>query len=150
MNSIFQNIKDITLETAKRNNLLLIDFVIRGTDRDPVIEVFVDGEENITAEKCVELSREINNQIEEKEILKSSYRLDVSSPGVDRPLKFLKQYPKHLNRNFEIEYKSGDTVKNLKGRLISIEEDVLTFFSGNEIKLKYKDIVKAKVLVSFN
>ncbi len=79
-----------------------------------------------------------------------SYRLDVSSPGVDRPLIYLQQYPKHLNRLFEIEFKASDTSSTFKGRLVSVEDEVLTFKSDKEIKLKFSDIINAKVLVSFN
>jgi ribosome maturation factor RimP len=104
------------------------------------------------------VSREISKQIDEKELLKS-YRLDVSSPGVDRPLIYLNQFPKHLNRLFEVEFSakggsasggnaSGSSL-TFKGKC-SIEDEVLTFQSNKEIKIKFPDIIKAKVLVSFN
>ena len=114
-----------------------------------MIEVFIDGEINISADECALVSREISKQIDEKELLKS-YRLDVSSPGVDRPLIYLKQYPKHLNRLFEIEFNASGTSSIFKGNLVSIEDEVLTFQSNKEIKIKFPDIIKAKVLVSFN
>jgi ribosome maturation factor RimP len=114
-----------------------------------VIEVYIDGEINISADECALVSKEISKLIDEKELLRS-YRLDVSSPGVDRPLIYLKQYPKHLNRLFEIEFNASGASSTFKGRLVSIENDVLTFQSNKEIKLKFMDIIKAKVLVSFN
>jgi ribosome maturation factor RimP len=114
-----------------------------------VIEVFIDGEINISADECALISKEITKQIDEKKLLKS-YRLDVSSPGVDRPLIYLKQYPKHLNRLFEIEFNASGSSSTFKGKLVSIEDEVLTFQSNKEIKIKFQDIIKAKVLVSFN
>ena len=89
--------------------------------------------------------------MEEQNLLKDSYRLEVSSPGVDRPLKFLKQYPKHINRNFEIVYKSGETENKFTGKLISIERDELNFnSSGKDILIKFNQITTAKVLISFS
>ena len=114
-----------------------------------MIEVFIDGEINISADKCAVVSREIIKLIDEKELLKS-YRLDVSSPGVDRPLIYLQQFPKHINRLFEIEFNASGTSSTFKGRLVSVENEVLTFQSDKEIKLRFPDIIKAKVLVSFN
>ncbi len=159
MNQNFENIREIAQLVAEQNNLLLIDLIVRGSESSRVIEVFIDGEINITADECALVSREISKQIDENELLKS-YRLDVSSPGVDRPLLYLKQYPKHLNRLFEIEFSakgesaSGENVSGtsstFKGRLVSIEDEVLTFQSNKEIKIKFPDIIKAKVLVSFN
>jgi ribosome maturation factor RimP len=149
MNQNFENIREIAQQIAGQNNLFLIDLIVRGSESSRVIEVFIDGEINISADECALVSREISKQIDEKELLKS-YRLDVSSPGVDRPLIYLKQYPKHLNRLFEIEFNASGTSSTFKGKLVSIEDEVLTFQSNKEIKIKFPDIIKAKVLVSFN
>ena len=149
MNQNFENIREIAQQVAEQNNLFLIDLIVRGSESSRVIEVFIDGEINITADECALVSREISKQIDEKELLKS-YRLDVSSPGVERPLIYLKQYQKHLNRLFEIEFNVSDLPTTFKGKLISVEDEVLTFQSNKEIKIKFQDIVKAKVLVSFN
>jgi len=83
-------------------------------------------------------------------LLNSAYRLDVSTPGVNRPLKYLEQYKKHINRKFEVRYKSGENKKSIAGKLVKIENDNLYFYSGRELTIKFKDIIKAKVLVSFS
>jgi ribosome maturation factor RimP len=149
MNQNFENIREIAQQVAEQNNLFLIDLIVRGSESSRVIEVFIDGEINISADECALISKEITKQIDEKKLLKS-YRLDVSSPGVDRPLIYLKQYPKHLNRLFEIEFNASGSSSTFKGKLVSIEDEVLTFQSNKEIKIKFQDIIKAKVLVSFN
>jgi ribosome maturation factor RimP len=149
MNQNFENIREIAKQVSEQNDLFLIDLIVRGSEQSRVIEVFIDGEKNISADECALVSREISKQIDEKELLKS-YRLDVSSPGVDRPLIHLKQYPKHLNRLFEIEFNASGSSSTFKGKLVSIEDEVLTFKSDKEIKIKISEIVKAKVLVSFN
>jgi len=149
MNQNIENIREIARQIAEQNNLFLVDFIVRGSEFSRVIEVFIDGEINISADECAVVSREIIKLIDEKELLKS-YRLDVSSPGVDRPLIYLLQFPKHINRLFEIEFNASGTSSIFKGRLVSIENEVLTFQSDKEIKLRFPDLIKAKVLVSFN
>lgn len=149
MKQNFENIEKIAQQVAEQNNLFLVDLIVRGSESSRVIEVFIDGEINISADECALVSREISKLIDEKELLKS-YRLDVSSPGVDRPLIYLKQFPKHINRMFEVEFKTADSSSTLKGKLISVEDEVLTFQAGKEIRIKFVDIIKAKVLVSFN
>jgi len=119
MNQNLENIREISRQVAEQNNLFLVDFIVRGSEASRVIEIFIDGEKNISADECAQVSREITKQIDDQELLKS-YRLDVSSPGVDRPLIYLKQYPKHLNRLFEIEFKASDTSSTFKGRLVSV------------------------------
>jgi ribosome maturation factor RimP len=149
MKQNIENIREIAQQVAEQNNLFLIDLVVRGSETNRVIEVFIDGEQNVSAEVCALVSREITKQIDENNLLKS-YRLDVSSPGVDRPLIYLKQFPKHINRMFEVEFKTAESSSIFKGKLISVEDGILSFHSGKEIKIKFVDVIKAKVLVSFN
>jgi len=150
MISLKENIVQIAEEITSSSGFFLIDIVLRGTERNRVIEVFVDGEKNITANDCAEISRKLNGIFEEKELIKAAYRLDVSSPGIDRPLLYLKQYPKHTNRKFEITYSYSDEKKKLKGTLIKIEGEDLTFLTNKEQVIKFKDIINAKVLVNFS
>ena len=149
MDSLNKKIRKIASDSAENNNLFLVDIIFRGTLNNPVIEVFVDGEQNVSANECATVSSEIKKIIDEENLYKS-YRLDVSSPGVDRSLIYIKQFPKHITLNFEIQYKSANDVKKFKVKLISVDGDVLTFLDRKEIKIKFKDIIKAKVLVSFN
>ena len=89
--------------------------------------------------------------MEANNLLESLARLDVSSPGTDKPLKFLAQYPKHINRKFDVSYISDDETKKLTGKLIKVEGDILVFLSNqNEISVNFNNIKKAKVLVSFS
>ena len=112
--------------------------------------MFIDGEKGITSEDCSDVSRTINEAIQAEGLIESNYRLDVSSPGVDRPLKYLVQYPKHINRNFEITYKVGEENKKLNAKLLRIEGNQLYFSEKNsEHNIKFEDIVRAKVLISF-
>jgi ribosome maturation factor RimP len=151
MDLIKENIIKICEEIIDKQGFFLVDLIIRGDQRKRIIEVYVDGEKNISAEDLSQLSRDINDAIEAGDIIKESYRLDVSSPGVDRPLKYLKQFPKHINRNFEITYKINEEVLTTKAKLISVERDELTFLSGKDTFLiKFNDIIKAKVLISFS
>jgi len=150
MNSLRKNIVDIAEEITAQSGYLLIDIIIRGTEKDRVFEVFIDGENYITAKECAELSRKIYRTIEEQSIIKFSYRLDVSSPGIDRPLLFLKQFPKHINRKFEIIYKSDEKKKKLKATLKKVAGEQLTFLTDKELIINFSDIIKAKVVISFS
>ncbi|MBE0551662.1 MAG: hypothetical protein IH619_04705 [Ignavibacterium sp.] len=146
-----ENIVRISNEIAEKLNFFVIDINFRGDSRKKIIEVFVDAEKNIDADNLAEISREINSIIEEQDIIQQAYRLDVSTPGVDRPLKFLKQFPKHINRNFEVTYKTGDEIKTINGKLLSVEREELTFLSDKkEFLIEFNNITTAKVIISFS
>jgi len=151
MDIIKENIVRISNEIAEKLNFFVIDISFRGDNRKKIIEVFVDAEKNIDADNLAEISREINSIIEDQDIIQQAYRLDVSTPGVDRPLKFLKQFPKHINRNFEVTYKTGDETRTMTGKLLSVEREELTFLSDKkEVLIEFKNITTAKVIISFS
>jgi ribosome maturation factor RimP len=151
MSLIDENIKEIVTKVVERNRFLLIDLILRGTEHNRVIEVYIDGEKDVSADDCALVSREIDSYLKDLLAKHPDFRLDVSSPGIDRPLKFLKQYPKHVNRKFDISYRSGEEIKKLSGKLASVEGDYLTFISNNkEVIINFNNIVKANVMVSFS
>jgi ribosome maturation factor RimP len=152
MNFNETNITQKIAEIVERKGFFPIEIIIRGTPSKRVMEVFIDGEKDISADDCANVSREINSELENLPEAGNDYRLDVSSPGVDKPLKFLKQYPKHIKRNFEVLYKSGEETKNISGKLIGIEEEDLTFLCKNvgEVKINFNNIKEARVTVSFS
>ncbi len=151
INMFSENIKDIIDNVVSENGYFLIDFSLRGHGKNQVIEVYIDGRNYINADDCAVVSREINNKIQEVNP-DESYRLDVSSPGIDRPLKYLEQFPKHLNKKFEITYSTGEQTKKVEAELSEINNDELTFRTRDkkEFLIKFKDIIKAKVLLSFS
>ncbi|NJD22719.1 MAG: hypothetical protein FIA82_08650 [Melioribacter sp.] len=137
-------------EIVSAQGFVLIDFVMRGDNHLRIIEVYIDNEKGITTVDCSNASRMLNEVIESEKLIDSNYRLDVSSPGVERPLKFLVQYGKHIGRKFEIEFKDAEEIKKLNARLIRIEGEDLFFIEKNaEYKINFNNIIKAKALISF-
>jgi ribosome maturation factor RimP len=150
MDTIKEKILQIVENSISETGFFLIDTNIRGDNRKRIIEVFVDSSESVSADNLAELSSKINDVLSETEGI-GNYRLDVSTPGVDRPLKFLEQYPKNVNRNFELEYQIGDEIKKTKAKLESVNGSELTFNDGKNIFIiNYNQIKKAKVLISFS
>jgi ribosome maturation factor RimP len=144
-----QQIKNRIEEIVKAHGFILVDLILRGDNHLRIIEVFIDGEKGITAVDCANVSRDLNEVIELENLAESNYRLDVSSPGAERPLKFLIQYFKHINRKFEIEY-IEDGEKKLTAKLLRIEGENLFFdIKEAEYKINFNSITKAKVLISF-
>lgn len=150
MMTISKEITEEIVQIISDFNYLLIDLSIRGNEKNPILEIFVDNESGVSADDCAEISKAIGSFLDGGDYISPGYRLDVSSPGVERPLKFLQQYPKHLNRQFEVTFTSGDGTKKLNAKLIGIADEKLTFDSGkNQIIVSFGDIISAKVLISF-
>ena len=161
MNPMQEKITEIAEQITGNLGLLLIEASLRGDDRERIIEIYVDSLKGVSVDECANLSHEITSVIEQTSLITSKYHLDVSSPGIERPLKFLEQYPKHLNRKFELELIeplfpedapdiAGTTI-SITGKLLKLEGGVLTFSLNNkEININFNNIKTAKVLSVFD
>lgn len=147
---IQETIKKIVNKIVSEKQILLIDTIVRGTDKNVVIEVFIDSKVGVDTDICEVISNLVKEQIESTLELEN-YRLDVSSPGIERPLVYLDQYYKHIGRKFDLEYEIDDKkfeAKNME--LVSIESEQLTFKNNKiELQLNFKQIKKAITIISF-
>ncbi len=82
----------------------IVDIVISGSNQ---IVVYVDGDEGLSLDNCKKISRTIEAVLDEEPTLGGIYGLEISSPGVTRPLRFLRQYLKHIGRNLRIKMLDG-------------------------------------------
>jgi ribosome maturation factor RimP len=98
-------------------DVFLVEVKIKPTNN---IKVFIDGDQGISIEKLVQYNRRLYRQLEEENFYPNGdFSLEVSSPGLDEPLKLHRQYLKNIGRFVEITNK--DDVK-IEGKLISANE----------------------------
>ncbi len=117
--------------------------------------VVVDGIEAITIKRCAMISRYISKQLDEsgEEESMDYFTFEVSSPGAESPLKYIKQYTKHIGRQVAIETLED---KKLSGKLIGIDGEVITIdvvISKKETQVEqveFKNIKTANIIISFN
>lgn len=103
------------------------------------IKVFLDGESGISIEKCVVYNRKLYKKIEETGIFPNGdFSLEVSSSGLDEPLKLLRQYKKNIGRKVEVLLKAG---MKIEGRLTEVLEDAITI-EEEKGKNKKKEVIQ--------
>ncbi len=115
-------------ELFKDKPLFLVDIKVLSNGK---IEVYADSPSNITIDECVQISRHIHQHLEVNNLMTDNLSLDVSSPGIDEPLKVPQQFQKQLNKQVDVVLKNG---LKFTGELIAVDE--------NEIKIK--EIIKIK------
>lgn len=109
-------------ECAARKSAHVVDLMIRGTRGRAVIEVYIDAREVVTPELCSEVSRDVAELIDRSGWIQGSYRLDVSSPGIERPLKYPWQYGKHVGRLLSVTLRSAGGPEKKVGTLIAADD----------------------------
>ena len=106
-------------------------FVIEISIDKKKVEVILDADEGIKLNQCQRISRHVENWLDTELPLGEEYTIEVSSPGVSRPLVYLRQYPQHIGRTLEVVDTEGVMTE---GELKSIE--------NGQILLAFEQITK--------
>lgn len=107
---ISTRIKQIILSVLEAENIELVDFELKGSISNQIIRVYVDVESGVDLNLCVDLSRKIADRLDIENIITGQYRLEVSSPGVHRPLISLKDFRRNIGRRVNLAYNDGKSV----------------------------------------
>jgi ribosome maturation factor RimP len=132
--------------------LFLVDTEFKGNSQNEIISVYVDTKVGgVNIDDCAKISREIAFLIDTKELIVGKYTLNVSSPGLDRPLKDARQFPKNVGRKTSVKFKYGDETKTLKGNLSAYQDEKLTIDLGNgkTTEIMKGDLLEVKILPAF-
>ena len=99
----------------------------------PLIRVYIDTDAGITVDDCERVSRQIGDVLDVEDAIPGNYRLEVSSPGLDRPLFTLEHYQRYLGAEVKMRLRMGiDGRRNLTGRLLGADADRVSIVCDDE------------------
>lgn len=130
-------------------NLWGIKF-IRNPKR-PTLQIFIDKEEGVTVDDCQEVSLQINGILDVEDLFKSSYNLEVSSPGLDRILFTFEQLCSYLGKQISVEVSMPvGNRRRFRGLLARVEGDIIVMkLDDVEYEIAYQNVSKAQVIPVF-
>ena len=121
---------------ADREDLFFVDVSVLSNGK---VEILVDGDQGVNIDDCADISRFVGFHLEEKEVFSGPYRLEVSSPGVGKPLKLHRQYLKNIGRKIKVLTTEGE---ELQGTLLVVEEDRFEMEYVYKEKRKKAEVLK--------
>ncbi len=148
-----KQVYDIADPIAKALNLELVEVQCHGKGRGSVIRVTLDREGGIGIRDCEQFHHSLSHALDVADPVPHAYRLEVSSPGIDRPLKQLKDYQRVLGKVLRVKVQEQVQGQQIViGRLSAVnpESVVLTVRSGKhraneqDIELPWDAIIEAK------
>lgn len=131
----------------------LTDLTFEKQGKDWCLTLFIDSENGISLDDCEIVSRQISELLDEKDPIEQSYFLEVSSPGMDRPLKKEKHFLSNLDKKVAVHlFAPLDGKKDIEGVLKSytLEELTLELETGEMLTLENSKIAKANRLDELN
>jgi ribosome maturation factor RimP len=122
-----QKIEELAKPYLDQIGAFVIDVQIVPEGQNKVIQLFADTDTGITIDQCAEVSRILAKAIELQHVIQDSYVLQVSSPGLKKPLKFLSQYKKNIGRLFRVRFQINDGITEVIAKLTSVEGEILKY-----------------------
>jgi ribosome maturation factor RimP len=127
-------------------DFILVEVRIRGDKRQPVFEIFADTEKGITLKECENLTRELQDRIDMDNYFVGNYRLNVSSPGLDRPLVKDFEFRRNIGQLLNIKLESVERIIEITGELKGFDDMSLQLIiDGNSEIINRADVKEAKV-----
>lgn len=159
MSDLEGKIEAMATASISREDLFLVGIHLGGSPAHRKVVVWVDGDKGVSIDDCAEISRKLGEKIEESGVIDSSYLLEVSSPGIDQPLKLKRQYQKNKGRRLAVtlqdqQVKTGKLEEVREDSIVLLEEkndkDGKKKTSSFPVEINFGDIKKSNVLIAFN
>lgn len=145
---------DLVVSSLKKGHFL-VD-VIASARNLSKITVVIDGDLGVTIDDCSELSRALSAKLDEQDFGQGRYVLEVTTPGLDQPLKLQRQYAKNIGRSLKV-HRTDKSI--LTGKLIKADTSGIVLIQEvkegkirkeSEIAVAFENIEKAFIVISFN
>lgn len=142
----------------EEGRLFIVDVQVSEGKTRQNITILLDTDEGIKIEECASVSRRLAHFIETNELIAGAYNLEVSSPGIDHPLTFKRQFVKNIGRNLKLVL--NDKIEKI-GTLEEVSDEGITFKEEPKktkskkvepieaITIPFSNIQQAKVQISF-
>jgi ribosome maturation factor RimP len=125
--------------------LIEVEYVLQGSSW--VLRLFIDDEDGITLEDCTSVSRLVSALMEQDDFVSGPYSLEVSSPGIDRPIRRADDFKKYAGEAIKLKTVSPiEGRKRFRGTLKGIEDGIVSFeHEGELIGVHIENVKKAQL-----
>ena len=121
--SILDSIRELVSNVLKDNGIELVDIELKGRGGGRILSIAADKDGGITLDECANMSGLISEALDKADMIRDKYLLEVSSPGLDRPLKTSSDFENVIGKMVRVHtYVPIGDRRDLSGELISVAE----------------------------
>ncbi len=148
---IESRVETLVMPIIEEGNFELVDVEYVKEGSNFYLRVYADKEGGINIDDCVTISRALEEKLDEDDFISEAYILEVSSPGLGRPLKKEKDFKRSIGKEIDIKlYKAIEKQKEFTGVLTAYTEDEITIdIDGEEKNFPRKDLALIRLALDF-
>lgn len=148
VDNIAQQIEEMLKPIIGTGELFLVEVEVKGSEQKPVVNIYLDAENRgLDIDECAKVSNELSLVLDAHQLLGEKYTLNVSSPGLDRPLKDIRQFRKNVGRKVSVSFDTDEGAKTIPGTFKEFDDQMLTVVKENDepVRIPYESVTHAKV-----
>lgn len=145
---VIETIRSYAATLLPTLGLELVDVQFRREGHGWVLRLFIDREGGVSLDHCADVSREIGQFLDVEDLIDHAYHLEVSSPGLERPLKSLKDFQRFQGSKAKVRlHESLGEQKVFIGNIARVSDDVITLDleGGGNVEFAFEQINKARL-----
>jgi len=150
--SIAQRVEEMVMPIVESSGYELVDVEYVKEGQSWYLRLYIDKEGGITIEDCETISEKTNHLLDEADIISGSYFFEVSSPGLERPLKKDKEFEKYKGETVEVKlYHPINKKSSFEGELIGLLDGKVVINCSNEVmEFNRAEVSLVKRILKFN
>jgi len=132
MMQLLDQIRELISPALNESAIELVELAFRGARGNQILQVFIDTESGVTIDDCQNASDLISEILDTADIIEGRYRLEVSSPGVDRPLKTVRDFRRNMGRPIRFNLQNEETKRTYEGTIQQVVDGKVTLMVNQE------------------
>ena len=148
---VTDRVREILEDYSKEHGIELIDIIFRPEGSGLVLRIVADTLEGIRVSECADLNNYLSEALDKEDFIQDRYTIEVSSPGLDRPIKTDRDFERSMGKDLELTtFEAIDGRKTHEGLLIGMDkEDIVIEHQGVSTVIPRTKIALARLRIEF-
>ncbi len=142
--------QELAERVARAHGVEVLELALRRQGRSQVLRVVLDSDDGVDADVVERVTKELSLELDEADPLPGSYILEVTTPGLDRPLRTGRDFRRQRGHEVEIlREAAGERPRTqLRGTVVAADDQLVTLeVSGSQVRVPLSDVVRGRVVL---
>ena len=152
MTALPSHVQELAERAASGHGVEVLELKLRGQGRGRILSVMLDADEPVEADVVERVSKDLSRALDQADPLAGSYTLEVTTPGLGRPLYSARDFRRQRGHEVSIVRgggdAGGDTTTSVRGVVVAADDEEVTLdVDGSQVRVPLSDVVRGKVVL---
>ena len=152
MTALPSHVQELAERAASGHGVEVLELKLRGQGRGRILSVMLDADEPVEADVVERVSKDLSRALDQADPLAGSYTLEVTTPGLGRPLHSARDFRRQRGHEVSIVRgggdAGGDTTTSVRGVVVAADDEEVTLdVDGSQVRVPLSDVVRGKVVL---